>query len=1005
MADRDHELELAKKLVDSGNSDQTHDNILPKPEGFSEHQLAEFQQARECLQLLRLTLPDGQGSTAGETGQHETHRDDNTGEKQPAADQYCYPNHQDGLKRIGRFRIEREIGKGGFGIVLLARDETLARDVALKIPRAETILSPESRKRFEREARAAGMLSHPAIVPIYESGQIGPVNYIAFAYCDGISLDDWLENQANIANPELAARIVARLADAVSHAHRRGVIHRDLKPANILIDSSGDASSNDITGRLRITDFGLALLASDNENLTVDGSHIGTPVYMSPEQARGSNSSSPAIDIYSLGVILFQLLTGKVPFSGKSNLAIFKSITETPAPSPKQLNSSVPNDLAAVCLKCLEKDPEQRYASAADLNDELVRFLENRPIRARRKSWVHQCQLWAKRNSLLATLSSLLLLSLLIGLGATWQQYNRSQNNLEFAESNFRDAKSTVDELMEKAMSIELAAQPKIRKEMLVTVSRFYQDFITQGQNDPSLAIELAQANRNLGAIESKMGNYNQAIEFYAAAKRLFDEGVSPQSPAEQQLGKLHNQIDIGLQYDHLKQLETALESYDSARILSEDLQDRFPVDPEFRSAHSRLLKNIGAVLTQEPGEEAEAMEYFEQTELIRKQLCDEFPDNNKYRYSLAQLHSSKTVWYIDQRQHEKAIQECDFYRTVIDQLLEAEPDNLTYKIQNARMWNRTGDVYRAIRTTDSLKKAVELYQTAELLQQPIANDYPLFSQIQMDLDNTLMNMAQSYAILGQHELAIRKIEESKRRGESRLHRESGMENEIVLQFSLAKRERQLGMSCVNVQQPEKAMLCFNRGLKHCDDLLQHHDYEGAKKEKRRLLVERGQLYFNLRKQKPAIKDFQQHIALEGKNKRAEVYLARIRLFGDAEFRDPVEALRLTNSIIEDSPKGILSNKTHAAALCLNGEFREAIRYSNWATKLNRAREQGESFIRSIAFVNQGDIDRAKNELDAGNKYLAGHQQNKQWQFTKEECRHLQAAAESAITSAIHDND
>ena len=851
----DLELELAKKLDDSNqfNNDQL-------GEEFSEQQLEEFKQARECLNLLRITLRDQTGSTTNANANVTLHDvgygTTEESAKAPTDDDTPEPTKQDKLKRIGRFRIEKEIRKGGFGIVLLARDETLDRDVALKIPRAETLLSVDSRKRFEREAKAAGILSHPAIIPIYEYGQVGPISYIAFAYCDGTSLDQWLKVRSNqdqmtaAIPPSLAARVVARLADAVSHAHRRGVIHRDLKPNNILIDA-GDSgatgrvektSDEDFAQRLRIADFGLALLTGDNENLTVEGACVGTPAYMSPEQTRGMDMDSPAVDIYSLGVILFQLLTGEVPFRGKSNLAIFKAITETPAPSPRKLNRSVPNDLAAICLKCLEKEPNQRYASATDLNDDLVRFLENRPIRARNKSWIQHLQLWAKRNLLLATLSTLLLFSLLIGFGATLQQYGQSQNNLRFAESNFLEAKSTVDELMTKAMSFELAAQPKIRKEMLTTVSRFYQDFITQGQDDSTLDFELAQANGKLGAVEMKMGHHKEAIKFYEAAELIYDDCVTRNSPVEQQLAKISNQIDIGLQYDYLKNLTKSLETYSAATEPLENLLDLFPADPDVRNVHARMLKNTGAVLSQ-LGKVEESMQHYLQAELVRKQLADDFPDN-KYRFSLATVHSSKTIWYIDQRQHQKAIDESEKYRGLIEELLVSEPDSLQYKVQNLRMWNRAGDVYRSTRKKESWHKAVELYQKAEQHQTALANEYPLLKLLQTDLDNTLGNLGQTHAKLGQHELAITKFEEAKRRIKVRLNRDLENDDEFELRLSLAACEHRLGRSHVELQRPEKALSCFDRGLELCEQLLQIRTIPRIKREQIGLLVNRGKLQF-----------------------------------------------------------------------------------------------------------------------------------------------------------------
>ena len=356
----DLELELAKKLANS-------ESPLISTQGISDEQREEFRQAQECLDLLQFTFP----TTDSLKDDNDNARDSTI---RVAADESAFDFNRittidKAPGRIGKFRVEKEVGRGGFGIVLLAHDESLERKVALKIPRAETLSSEESCKRFQREAKAAGILSHPAIVPIYESGIIGPINYIAFAFCEGLSLDDWLKKQDGQIEPNLAAKIVAQLADAVSHAHRRGVIHRDLKPTNILIDSQATNPSNDeLIQAIRITDFGLATLNTDDQQLTAEGALVGTPAYMSPEQAQGLNQNSPANDIYALGVILFQLLTGNLPFTGKSNLAIIKAVVDDPAPSPATIRPQVSRDLAAICLKCLEKKASDRYETALELS-------------------------------------------------------------------------------------------------------------------------------------------------------------------------------------------------------------------------------------------------------------------------------------------------------------------------------------------------------------------------------------------------------------------------------------------------------------------------------------------------------------------------------------------------------------------------------------------------------------------------------------------------------------
>jgi serine/threonine protein kinase len=217
---------------------------------------------------------------------------------------------------LGRFEVIRELGQGGFGVVYLARDPVLGREVALKVPRAEMLVSPEARRRFLREGRAAAGLDHPHIVPVFESGEIGPFAYIVSACCEGPTLSAWLRERTQPVAARVAARLVADLADAVQHAHDRGILHRDLKPSNILLQSGGD-STDSFVPISRITDFGLARIVEEAGvgEETRSGSPLGSPPYMAPEQAAGKRRDvGPAADVYSLGATLYEILSGRPPF-------------------------------------------------------------------------------------------------------------------------------------------------------------------------------------------------------------------------------------------------------------------------------------------------------------------------------------------------------------------------------------------------------------------------------------------------------------------------------------------------------------------------------------------------------------------------------------------------------------------------------------------------------------------------------------------------------------------
>ncbi len=321
--------------------------------------------------------------------------------------------------QIGRFEIRRLLGRGGFGVVYLAYDPVLCRDVALKIPRADVLVDAECRARFQREARAAAGLDHPNLVPVHEAGELGPVCYIALAYCPGDTLAQWLKQRTTPVACAPAARLVATLAQAIHYAHTRGVLHRDLKPSNVMLSpalpsalagapqDSGPWVPETGTGFLpRVTDFGLAKLDAGDGSQTRSGTILGTPAYMPPEQLEGRGRAlGPPADVYALGAILFEVLTGRPPFWGETALATLQQVQTAELVSPSQLRPQLPRDLATICLKCLHKEPRRRYQTAEALADDLQRFLAGKPILARPVGSLERLGKWARRRPALATLA------------------------------------------------------------------------------------------------------------------------------------------------------------------------------------------------------------------------------------------------------------------------------------------------------------------------------------------------------------------------------------------------------------------------------------------------------------------------------------------------------------------------------------------------------------------------------------------------------------------------
>lgn len=312
----------------------------------------------------------------------------------------------DTLQQIDRFELVSRLGVGGFGTVWKARDTELERTVAIKIPRHGQ-LSPGEIEQFLREARSAAQLSHPNIVPVHEVGREGDAVFIVSDLVRGVSLSDQLTSQRP--TPREAAQLCATVAAALHHAHERGVVHRDLKPSNVMIDDAGEP---------HLMDFGLAKREAEEVTMTTDGQIIGTPAYMSPEQAGGRSAwADRRTDIYSLGVMLFELLTGELPFRGNAQMQVHNRLKED-APSARKVNRHVPVDLAIICAKCLEREPGSRYQTSLEVREELERFLARRPIKARPLSPIQKAVRWSARNPYRAAACGLLALLAVAGPSA-----------------------------------------------------------------------------------------------------------------------------------------------------------------------------------------------------------------------------------------------------------------------------------------------------------------------------------------------------------------------------------------------------------------------------------------------------------------------------------------------------------------------------------------------------------------------------------------------------------
>jgi serine/threonine protein kinase/Tfp pilus assembly protein PilF len=371
-------------------------------------------------------------------------------QKPPAPPSVLFPP-----RTLEGYEIRGELGRGGMGVVYKARQTRLKRLVALKMILAGRHAGAEQLARFRTEAQAAARLKHPNIVQVYEVGAHEGLPFLSLEFVDGDRLDRRLGGAS--LPPRVAAELIERLALAVHAAHQQGIVHRDLKPANILLERDGDGPAG--LGIPKITDFGLAK-QSDAEELTATDAVLGTPSYMAPEQAAGKTRDvGPGADIYALGAILYEALTGRPPFRGATLTETLAQVRDREPLPPTRLKPQVPRDLETVCLKCLQKEPARRYASAFALAEDLRRFQNDEPILARPVGQAERLWRWCRRNPAVARLSAALLLALVGGLlGVTLLWWHA-----EFERAAAVDARQRADRLRDEARHQQTVAEEQTR--------------------------------------------------------------------------------------------------------------------------------------------------------------------------------------------------------------------------------------------------------------------------------------------------------------------------------------------------------------------------------------------------------------------------------------------------------------------------------------------------------------------------------------------------------------
>jgi serine/threonine protein kinase len=623
---------------------------------------------------------------------------------------------------IPGYELLGELGRGGMGVVYKARQNRLKRDVALKMILGGPHATPYELARFRAEAEAVARLQHPNIVQIYEVGEHNGLPYLSLEYVAGRTLADLLDGTPLPARA--AAPLVGTLARAMHYAHERGIVHRDLKPANILLsgewhEERGEGPGERGEGRTgaalssltsgpsplapvpKIADFGLAKRMEGSGAQTQSGTLLGTPSYMAPEQAQSqAHAIGPLTDVYALGAILYELLTGRPPFRAASALETVQQVIREEPVAPTRLQPSVPRDLETVCLKCLEKDPGRRYASAAALADDLGRFQRREPLLARPAGRWERTVKWARRRPLAAALVGVIVLAA-VTLLAVWAGFTvELHRERDRAEANFQRAMRAVDRMLtEVAHEDQLANDPQMehkQRALLREALQFYQEFLAEKRDDPVVRRKAGLAYKRVGDIlrllkddlEGARQAYGQAIVLLRELTRAFpgDAGY------RHALAESYNWRGELERTTHLHAQAGA--SFRQARALQERLVADFPGRPEYQRDLSRSHYNL-AILLREANRADEADVAFAEAIESLQQLCRRFPYDPACARELARCQFNRGPVL---RALGKAPQAEQAYRqavALLEQLVAKNPRRREYRRELMVAYNNAGFYYR----------------------------------------------------------------------------------------------------------------------------------------------------------------------------------------------------------------------------------------------------------------------------------------------------------------------
>lgn len=652
--------------------------------------------------------------------------------------------------RLGDYELLSELGRGGMGVVYRARQCSLNRLVALKTVIAGTGAGREDILRFRNEAEAAANLRHSGIVGVYEVGECDGRHFYSMEFIEGHDLSRLIRQ--NSLPGEQAAGYVRQLADAVQYAHERGVLHRDLKPQNVLVDAAGV---------LRITDFGLAKRVHADSQLTGDFSIMGTPSYMPPEQADpGRGRAGPWSDIYSLGAVLYELLTTRPPFRADNPLETMRQVLQEEPIAPRLLNPRIATDLETICLKCLEKEPSRRYDSAKTLSEELTRFLEGRPILARPLGRLQRLWRLCRRHPRESLLTGLALSVFVLGAAGVAWQWLRAEANLQRAKSNFELLGRAADEMLVVVEEWVTRTPPRseAQQQKLYSSLKLFETFLREEPANRAAQMRLAETHLRVAEIRRLLRQQAEAAHHSREAVRIFHELNESGHDTSVELA-LAGALDwLGNMEREAERPDVAAAAFEEALSIQRKLASGSS-NAQALGSLAKTLYNRGLLRLQNNDEAGSESDFRESITVSERALQVE-PESTGLRQGLARCRLNLGVLLKSMGRSADSLRECDAAIQLLQQLVTEQPGEAEYSLELAQVQLNRGNLLFTNRqsnpplVTDSLRESAVAFAASVQLLEALQAEYPNVPEYHIQLANALNGLGGAEQEQQQPELA-----------------------------------------------------------------------------------------------------------------------------------------------------------------------------------------------------------------------------------------------------------